>query len=83
MLPKKCRTAVRRVALHTHLLSAGFMAGLLVMPEGAFAAGNLVEAHFDLGPDGFAYVDDAFRGTRQPAFASGTWLAISFVWSGV
>lgn len=30
-----------------------------------------LEAHFDTGVDGFAYVDDAFRGTLQPSYASG------------
>jgi hypothetical protein len=35
----------------------------------------ILEAHFDAGPDGFSYVDDPFRSTRQPAYASGAWLA--------
>ena len=33
--------------------------------------GNILEAHFDTGTDGFTYVDDAFRATNQPAYASG------------
>jgi uncharacterized repeat protein (TIGR01451 family) len=32
-------------------------------------------ADFDAGVDGFVYVDDAFRGTNQPDYASGVWLA--------
>jgi len=32
------------------------------------------EADFDGGPDGFAFVDDAFRGTSQPAYAQGAHL---------
>jgi hypothetical protein len=31
----------------------------------------LIDAHFDAGTDGFSYVDDAFRATSQPAYASG------------
>jgi hypothetical protein len=33
---------------------------------------TVLEAHFDATPDGFAYRDDAFRNTSQPAYASGT-----------
>jgi Metallo-peptidase family M12/Domain of unknown function DUF11 len=29
------------------------------------------EAHFDSGTDGFVYVDDSFRNTTQPGYASG------------
>ncbi len=31
----------------------------------------LVDAHFDASADSFVYQDDAFRGTAQPAYASG------------
>lgn len=34
----------------------------------------LLSANFDAGADGFTYLDDAFRGTIQPAYASGTHL---------
>ena len=37
----------------------------------------ILEAHFDAGPDGFSYVDDPFRATSQPAYASGAWSAAS------
>ncbi len=42
---------------------------------GTTAATTIFESHFDTGADGFVYVDDAFRATRQPAYASGTRLA--------
>jgi hypothetical protein len=32
----------------------------------------IIEAHFDANAEGFAYSDDGFRGTGQPAYASGT-----------
>jgi glucose/arabinose dehydrogenase len=32
---------------------------------------NILEAHFDTGSDGFVYLDDAFRGTSRPGYASG------------
>src|SRR6185437_4188282 len=38
-------------------------------------SGILIDARFDLGPDGFAYIDNAFRGATQPAYASGAWIA--------
>ncbi len=33
--------------------------------------GTVFDAHFDQGGDGFEYVDDAFRATAQPEYASG------------
>jgi hypothetical protein len=33
----------------------------------------LVAAHFDTNADGFQYVDDTFRGTKQPTYANGTY----------
>ena len=38
-------------------------------PTGSF------EAHFDNDAEGFTYVDDPFRGTSQPVYASGAYLA--------
>jgi hypothetical protein len=35
----------------------------------------LIDAHFDSGADGFTYQDDTFRGTTQPAYATGTRIA--------
>ncbi len=32
---------------------------------------TLVSANFNSGTDGFSYLDDAFRGTNQPTYASG------------
>ncbi len=36
---------------------------------------TLVEAHFDSDANGFAYVDDAFRGSNQPGYANGAYLS--------
>ncbi len=36
--------------------------------------GSLIEANFNFGSDGFTYVDDVFRGTNSPDYASGTYL---------
>jgi uncharacterized repeat protein (TIGR01451 family) len=36
---------------------------------------TLIDVHFDAGPDGFAYVDDPFRGTNAPGYANGAWIA--------
>src|SRR6185503_14034971 len=36
---------------------------------------SVLEAHFDTGPDGFAYLDDAFRATAQSGYASGVYAA--------
>ena len=38
-------------------------------------AGVILEARFDAGADGFDYVDNAFRGAGQAAYASGAWIA--------
>jgi len=36
-----------------------------------------LEADFDTDEDGFSYLDDAFRGTSRPGYASGAWLDTS------
>ena len=38
-------------------------------------AGTIFESHFDTSTDSFTYADDAFRATRQPAYASGARVA--------
>lgn len=38
---------------------------------------SLIEANFDSGTDGFAYIDDAFRDTDSPAYASGARTALN------
>jgi len=38
-------------------------------------ATTLLSAGFDAGAEGFTYADNAFRGTTQAAYASGTWVA--------
>ncbi len=40
-------------------------------------SGLLLDADFDSGTDGFAFVDDPFRGTDNPAYASGERIAIN------
>jgi hypothetical protein len=35
---------------------------------------TLLDVDFDAGADGFAYLDDAFRGTNRPIYADGQWL---------
>jgi hypothetical protein len=65
----------RRVVFLAFLLSVSFNAAVMVTTGGAAIAGVLFAAHFDAGPDGFVYVDNAFRGTNQPAYASGTRIA--------
>ena len=35
------------------------------------SASTILDANFDTGTDGFAYVDDAFLGTNQPSYATG------------
>jgi hypothetical protein len=42
----------------------------------------ILEAHFTSGTDGFAYLDDAFRATAQPAYASGARVASGGVSGG-
>jgi PKD domain/Gametolysin peptidase M11 len=48
----------------------------------ATSANRLFEAHFNTGADGFVYVDDAFRGTTQPAYATGAWVAAGGIGNG-
>ncbi len=33
----------------------------------------LIDASFDIGTDGFSYLDDAFRGTSEPTYADGAY----------
>ena len=40
-----------------------------------FSSTAIFEAHFDGGAEGFTYMDDAFRSTGQPGYASGTWVS--------
>lgn len=35
---------------------------------------TVLEAHFNKGADGFAYLDDPFRGTARPKYSRGVWL---------
>jgi len=58
-------------------LLAAALLGALVLPGASSpaAAATLLDVDFDGGSDGFAYVDDAFLGTSQPAYATGQWSA--------
>ena len=47
----------------------------LELPTGAPGGTTVFEAHFDVDADSFAYSDDGFRGTAQPAYASGARIA--------
>jgi hypothetical protein len=48
----------------------------LTVNTGGGGGGSVVlfDTNFDTGADGFTYVDDLFRGTNQPNYASGTWI---------
>lgn len=52
-------------------VALGLIAALL-LASGA-GADTLIGATFDAGAEGFAYGDDAFRGTTAPAYADGVW----------
>jgi photosystem II stability/assembly factor-like uncharacterized protein len=58
------------------LLAATYGRSIYALELATGTPGTTVfEAHFDVNADGFAYSDDGFRGTAQPAYASGTRLA--------
>ncbi|MEO1151675.1 MAG: cadherin-like domain-containing protein, partial [Pseudomonadota bacterium] len=46
---------------------------IIYTPNGGAPAGTVIpiDTGFDLNSDGFSYVDDLFRGTSNPAYASG------------
>ena len=56
---------------------AALQVRLLLFQYSAPGSGTvtLVEAHFDSDANGFAYVDDAFRGTAQPGYANGAYMS--------
>ena len=62
-------------------LAALALAGLLVSGAAAHVVTPLV-ADFNSGTDGFAYLDDTFRGTSQPNYASGSRLSSGGVSGG-
>jgi uncharacterized repeat protein (TIGR01451 family) len=47
----------------------------LINLGGTTGSATIFQAHFDTGSDGFTYVDNAFRSSRQAAYASGSRLA--------
>ena len=50
------------------IVAAGFLLSLFAQ---AAHATTFIDASFDMDEDGFIYRDDAFRGSQQPAYASG------------
>jgi PKD domain len=48
----------------------------------ALPANRILEAHFNSGTDGFAYQDNTFRSTTQPAYATGARVASGGVSGG-
>lgn len=47
----------------------------LAFPPGGAGAATLLSASFDADAEGFAYADDVFLGTNQPAYASGSYVS--------
>ena len=60
--------------LRLDALSTGFNLNWIEFSETS-AVPPIVDAGFDIGSDVFAYMDDTFRGTSQPAYASGSWVS--------
>ena len=46
-----------------------------VKAGGGGPIGPIFDVHFDTDADGFTYLDDPFRGTNQPNYASGNYIA--------
>jgi hypothetical protein len=67
----------RRVALAAALFAACDAPEPVVTGSSAqpVLAAPILSTGFDVDPDGFTYADDVFRGTAQPAYASGAWAA--------
>ena len=63
----------------TYVASDGFLSSAAVTVSitvtAAPPAGPIFTANFNAGQDSFSYLDDAFRGTSQPSFASGSRLS--------
>ena len=57
------------------LLAATYGRSIFSIEVPSAPAVTVIDAHFDADADGFSYADDAFRGTAQPAYASGTQIA--------
>jgi hypothetical protein len=53
------------------LLAATYGRSIYSIELPGAATTTVLDAHFDADSDGFAYADDGFRGTAQPAYASG------------
>ena len=48
--------------------------GIHLSPPGTALPDTWIDTSFSEGADGFGYVDDAFRGTNEPGYASGAYL---------
>ncbi|TMQ19718.1 MAG: glycosyl hydrolase [Deltaproteobacteria bacterium] len=57
------------------LLASTYGRSIYSIDLSAAPAVTVIDAHFDVDADGFTYTDDAFRGTAQPAYASGNRIA--------
>ena len=57
--------------------AAAILAALVYAPAVALASTPVFRATFDVSPDGFVYVDDAFLETRAPDHASGEWSGVA------
>jgi hypothetical protein len=55
--------------------SATSAAAILTVLTGGGTPGPIFDVHFNTNADGFAYVDDLFRSTNQPSYASGAYIA--------
>jgi VCBS repeat-containing protein len=62
--------------------TASASVALTVNPPPPPGPATLIDAHFNSGADGFAYSDDAFRGTSQPSYESGSWVSTGGVSGG-
>jgi len=50
-------------------------AASLTVQSGGGGGGPIFDVHFDANSDGFTYLDDTFRGTSKPNYASGNYIA--------
>ncbi len=74
-VPISAGTHTVRVVFETGNLNLNYID---VLPSQS-PSGALIDTHFNLGPDGFSYADDLFRGTSAPNYASGAYQSGSLV----
>ena len=61
----------------------GLANSLLIIGSASAQETTLLEAHFDGDAEGFGFADDTFRGTSEPAYASGSHTASGFSGGGL